>query len=44
MIDAAPPFAYARRHLLGVEGLTRPEIEALLDLADRAVDVSRQVE
>ena len=29
---------FARRHLLGIEGLTRPEIENLLDLADSAVD------
>jgi len=32
------------RHLLGIEGLSRPDIEALLDLAEAAVDVSRQVE
>src|SRR5438309_2918573 len=36
--------AFARRHLLGIEGLSRPELENLLDLADAAVDVSRQVE
>jgi aspartate carbamoyltransferase catalytic subunit len=35
---------FQRRHLLGIEGLERPEIENLLDLADAAVDVSRQVE
>jgi aspartate carbamoyltransferase catalytic subunit len=35
---------FTRRHLLGIEGLSRPEIENLLDLADSAVDVSRQVE
>ena len=35
---------YRRRHLLGIEGLTRPEIENLLDLADSAVEISRQVE
>jgi aspartate carbamoyltransferase catalytic subunit len=35
---------FSRRHLLGIEGLSRPEIENLLDLADSAVDVSRQVE
>jgi aspartate carbamoyltransferase catalytic subunit len=39
---AVPTFPH--RHLLGIEGLSRPEIEALLDLADVAVDVSRQVE
>ena len=35
---------FSRRHLLGIEGLNRPEIENLLDLADAAVDVSRAVE
>ena len=35
---------FARRHLLGIEGLERPEIENLLDLADSAVEISRQVE
>ncbi len=38
------PYAFARRHLLGIEGLSRPEIESLLDLADEAVSISRQVE
>ena len=38
----APPFA--RRHLLGIEGLSRAEIEGWLDLADAAVDISRQAE
>ena len=37
-----PTFPY--RHLLGIEGLSRPEIEALLDLAEAQVEVSRQVE
>jgi aspartate carbamoyltransferase catalytic subunit len=41
-IDA--PFAFARKHLLGIEGLSRPEIESLLDLAEEAVTVSRQIE
>src|SRR6202162_5516831 len=36
--------AFAQRHLLGIEGLTRPEIESLLDLADEAVAISRQIE
>jgi aspartate carbamoyltransferase catalytic subunit len=39
-----PAEIFARRHLLGIEGLSRPEIENLLDLADAAVDVSRAVE
>ena len=43
MTQVAPP-SFPHRHLLGIEGLTRPEIEGLLDRADAAVDVSRQVE
>ncbi len=43
MTTSAPP-AFPHRHLLGIEGLTRPDIEALLDAADAAVDISRQVE
>jgi len=39
-----PAELFSRRHLLGIEGLSRPEIENLLDLADAAVDVSRAVE
>ncbi len=39
-----PAEIFARRLLLGIEGLSRPEIENLLDLADAAVDVSRAVE
>jgi len=39
-----PAETFSRRHLLGIEGLNRPEIENLLDLADAAVDVSRAVE
>jgi aspartate carbamoyltransferase catalytic subunit len=39
---AAPTFPH--RHLLGIEGLSPHDIGALLDLADEAVDVSRQVE
>ena len=35
---------FTRRHLLGIEGLNRLEIENLLDLADEAVNVSRAVE
>nr|WP_321444274.1 aspartate carbamoyltransferase catalytic subunit [uncultured Cohaesibacter sp.] len=36
--------AFAHRHLLGIAGLTPPEITALLDLAQEAIAVSRQVE
>src|SRR6516225_627425 len=35
---------FAQRHLLGIEGLSREEIVALLDLSDEAVAISRQVE
>ncbi len=38
------PYAFAQRHLLGIEGLNRPELESLLDMAEEAVLVSRQVE
>jgi aspartate carbamoyltransferase catalytic subunit len=44
MIVHKNPYAFARRHLLGIEGLNRPEIESLLDMAEEAVSVSRQVE
>jgi len=40
--DFSPTFKH--RHLLGIEGLTLPEVNALLDLADEAVSISRQVE
>ncbi len=35
---------YPHRHLLGIDGLARPEIESLLDLADDYVALSRQIE
>ncbi|HYF52818.1 MAG TPA: aspartate carbamoyltransferase catalytic subunit [Salinarimonas sp.] len=35
---------FPHRHLLGIEGLSRPDMQALLDLADEAVEVSRQAE
>ncbi|WP_131193904.1 aspartate carbamoyltransferase catalytic subunit [Lichenihabitans psoromatis] len=44
MTDAAPTPVFPHRHLLGIQGLSPLALEALLDLADRAVDVSRQVE
>jgi aspartate carbamoyltransferase catalytic subunit len=40
----APPPLYSHRHLLGIQGLSRPEIEGILDMAEEAVKVSRQVE
>ncbi len=33
---------FAHRHLLGIEGLSRSDIEAVLDLADSYVDVNRR--
>ncbi len=39
-----PPVTFARRHLLGIQGLNRLEIESLLDLSDSYVELSRQVE
>src|SRR5260370_14806111 len=44
MHSAPPPPVFAQRHLLGIEHLSRFEIEALLDLSDEAVAISRQVE
>ena len=42
-MNPSPPL-FRHRHLLGIEGLSPQDITALLDLADDAVDVSRQVE
>ena len=39
-----PSSPFPHRHLLGIEGLSRFDLEGLLNLADAAVDVSRQVE
>jgi aspartate carbamoyltransferase catalytic subunit len=35
---------FPHRHLLGIEGLSPPDIAVLLDLAEMAIEVSRQVE
>ena len=35
---------FPHRHLLGIEGLSAQDIEILLDLAETAIEVSRQVE
>jgi len=37
-------YSFPHRHLLGIEGLNRLDIEQLLDLGDRYVDLSRQRE
>ena len=42
-MTTAPP-TFNHRHLLGIEGLTVPDVTALLDLSEEAVAVSRQVE
>jgi aspartate carbamoyltransferase catalytic subunit len=39
-----PDVTFAHRHLLGIEGLTPSEIVGLLDLAEAAVELSRQIE
>jgi aspartate carbamoyltransferase catalytic subunit len=41
-MNGRTPYPY--RHLLGIAGLSRPEIEDLLDMADDYVALSRQVE
>jgi aspartate carbamoyltransferase catalytic subunit len=40
----ADPRSFPHRHLLGIEGLSPIEIGTLLDMAEDAVEVSRQVE
>jgi aspartate carbamoyltransferase catalytic subunit len=37
------PFYFPRRHLLTCEGLSAKEINSLLDLADKAAEVNRQI-
>jgi aspartate carbamoyltransferase catalytic subunit len=39
-----PGFSFPHKHLLGIEGLSRLDILHLLDLAEEAISVSRQVE
>ncbi len=43
---ASPPkaFHFPHRHLLGIEGLSAKDIRLLIDLAEEAIEVSRQVE
>jgi aspartate carbamoyltransferase catalytic subunit len=43
-IASRPSFVLNRRHLLGIEGLSREEITGLLDLAEEFVDLNRQIE
>ncbi|PPC97319.1 MAG: aspartate carbamoyltransferase catalytic subunit [Methylocystis sp.] len=44
MQSGAPPASFPHRHLLGIEGLTRPDIVTLLDMAEEAIEVSRRVD
>ncbi len=44
MLKPAIEPAFPHRHLLGIEGLSARDIGFLLDLADAAIEVSRQVE
>jgi aspartate carbamoyltransferase catalytic subunit len=39
-----PASGFPHRHLLGIEGLSTFDIEALLDMADAEVETSRQIE
>src|ERR1700732_3918051 len=43
-IAPRPSFVLNRRHLLGIEGLSREEITGLLDLGEEFVDLNRQIE
>jgi aspartate carbamoyltransferase catalytic subunit len=43
-IAPKPSFVLKRRHLLGIEGLTRADICGLLDLAEEFVELNRQIE
>ncbi len=42
--NAFPPFTYRHRHLLGIEGLTPPEISVLLDRSESYVQQNRQAD
>ncbi len=44
MLDSSPEFKFPHRHLLGIDGLSAQDICVLLDLAEEAIEVSRQVE
>jgi aspartate carbamoyltransferase catalytic subunit len=43
-IASKSAFVLNRRHLLGIEGLSREEISGLLDLGEEFVDLNRQIE
>src|SRR5262245_15955022 len=40
----ASTLSFPHRHLLGIEGLSRAEITALLDLSEEAAKLSRQID
>ena len=44
MVNPAKEPAFPHRHLLGIEGLSAQDIGFLLDLAEAAIEVSRQIE
>ena len=44
MTALPPPYHFPHRHLLGIEGRSVADIAGLLELAEAAVDVSRQVD
>ena len=44
MADTRSPILFPHRHLLGIEALSAPDILHLLDMAEEAVALSRQVE
>ncbi len=44
MVTLAKEPAFPHRHLLGIEGLSAQDIGFLLDLAEAAIEVSRQIE
>ncbi len=44
MTEGDHPFSYRHRHLLGIEGLSPPEITVLLDRSERYVEQNRQAD
>ncbi len=44
MLEEARELKFPHRHLLGIAGLSPQDIDVLLDLAEEAIEVSRQIE
>jgi aspartate carbamoyltransferase catalytic subunit len=44
MTETDPPFVFRHRHLLGIEGLSPPEITAILDRSEQYVAQNRQAD